>query len=62
MVIGGIYLFCFFYTHTLVCGGSLLDSIVEILQHVLVKVFISIHSLQIFLELLFEESKNKWRS
>lgn len=36
--------------------GSLLDSSVDILQHVLVKVFVSIDSLQIFLELLERNS------
>ncbi len=40
--------------------SSLLDSIVDILQHVLVKVFVSIHSLQIFLELLFREKQCSW--
>lgn len=34
------------------CDDSLLDSNVDVLQHVLVEVFVSIHSLQIFLELL----------
>lgn len=42
------------------CDVSLLDSIVDILQHVLVKVFVSIHSLQIFLELLFKEKQCSW--
>lgn len=39
--------------------GSLLDSIVDILQHVLIKVFVSIYSLQIFLELLFKKTKKQ---
>lgn len=34
-------------------AGSLLNSAVDVLQHVLVKVLVSIHSLQVFLELLF---------
>lgn len=33
---------------------TLLDSAVDVLQHVLVKVLVSVHSFQIFLELLFE--------
>ncbi len=42
------------------CHGSLLDSSVDILQHVLVKVFVPIHSLQIFFELLLgKKTKNK---
>lgn len=36
-------------------NGSLLDSIIDILQHILIKVFVSIYSLQIFLELLFKK-------
>lgn len=39
---------------------SLLDSIVDILQHVLVKVFFSIYSLQIFLELLLEQTTTSY--
>lgn len=39
------------------CDCSLLDSIVDVLQHVLVKVFISIHTFQVFLELLLRETK-----
>lgn len=38
------------------CDG-LLDSNVDILQHFLLKVFVSIHTLQVFLELLFKETK-----
>lgn len=33
---------------------ALLDSAVDVLQHVLVKVLVSVHSFQIFLELLYE--------
>lgn len=34
------------------CDDNLLYSNVDVLQHVLVKVFVSVHSLQVFLELL----------
>lgn len=36
-------------------ASRLLDSTVDVFQHVLVKVLVSIHSLQIFLKLLFEK-------
>lgn len=35
---------------------NILDGVVNVLQHVLVKVFVSIHSLQVFLELLFKKT------
>lgn len=38
------------------CFRLLLDSIVDVLQHVLVKVLVSINPLKIFLELLFGET------
>lgn len=40
--------------------GSVLNSAVDVLQHVLVKVLVSIHSLQIFLELLFERKQENF--
>lgn len=43
------------------CDGSLLDSVVDVFQHVLVEVFVSVHTLQVLLELLFAETKKNNR-